>query len=345
MPRLPGWPSNRDPRQALRVRVWLPFRCEFGDESEAEHEYFRALITVPQVGAIRASCTASGHESWETGELGTPVGRVTTLIDTLGLAESNTPLTFRVAAVVGNLMTASLHDDLLSELLTRGAAGCGELACLSWTDDQGLHIRGHSDGGLLLPACLTLLADWQAHPAAGTEFWASTRRSSEIERWLLLAQSARHGERQEAARQLARFDDPRAIDVLERLLVAESNLRAIAMESLIRAGSTESLPALVAAGDGSNSYNAALVNTALWSLWSDASLATRTQLRPLLGEDRRQLVDSLEQATASASVASELGGRQQQRVTAASITRTLMWTLLIASSIGLMAALRRRDLS
>ena len=48
------------------------------------------------------------------------------------------------------MMAAATEGDLLSELLTYGAAECGAVDVAAYREADGVRVRGHSAGGLVL---------------------------------------------------------------------------------------------------------------------------------------------------------------------------------------------------
>lgn len=173
-------------------------------------------------------------------------------------------LTFDLPTAVGNLMAAGTEGDLISETLSLCTAECGSVALFARVADDGAwRVEGRSGAGLVLPALLLTLADFQAGRFGNA---ARVPLADDLDRWLLLAASAVQEEQEEAARQLGRFRDPRAIRTLERLLFGSATLRELAMWGLVRQRSVRSLGAIVAAADARHPGTVALAAQAVWTL-------------------------------------------------------------------------------
>ncbi|MGE0142830.1 MAG: hypothetical protein AB7I19_06160 [Planctomycetota bacterium] len=216
---------------------------------------------------VRGACDRRGHETWwidpelDLEKLPTELRR---LVERFGYEAATGWLTASLDAIVGNLATAILEGDPSSEALMMGAAECGTVALLARrTKDGTLRVDGSSDGGLLLPTVLVLLADRQSGDDGEVPPKAIT---ADVERWILMAASARADEQEEAARQLGRFQEPRAIATLERLLHGDADLRLTAMHSLVRLRSTTSIAAIAAAADPKIGGSVEFAARAIWSL-------------------------------------------------------------------------------
>src|SRR5690606_37323482 len=179
----------------------------------------------------RGRCAHDGTERWQVDGARLPrhlPADLASLRARFGREAASGWLDLDVGSAVGNLLPAALDTDPIDVALTLGAHECGDLAVLARPDPDGLTVVGRSRGGLALPAVLLAAA---ARRAAQT---ADGLASDGPERWLLLAASAHAAEREEAARQLSRFDDPRAVEMLERLRHADGVVQLVAAQGLSR---------------------------------------------------------------------------------------------------------------
>ncbi|MFO1054979.1 MAG: hypothetical protein U1F36_22385 [Planctomycetota bacterium] len=264
-------PQLADPLAALLVTIDESSRITIVvDPAPVTESYLRFVLTCTDGSRIEGECDGNGHERWSV-----PAGfdrdalppALLPLCTRFGYEARTGWLSLDLCTAVGDLMAGAAEGDPTSSALTLGAAECGTVAVLARSDAKGaLSVEGQSDGGLLLPALLIALADRQSGRASRN---AGTHLADDLDRWLLLAMSAEHEEQEEAARQLGRFQDPRAVHALERLLRGEGMVRLIAMHGLVRLHSVRSLGAIVAAADPKQEGSVSLAAGAVWSLAPD----------------------------------------------------------------------------
>ncbi len=233
--RVPGWPTDVSPTDAIRVTVDETGKLTARrDPSPLEQRYAEFELSIGPDVVVSGACDATGTERWRL-DAGTAATnrRLKRLFDRFAPDASTGGLTVDLPALIGNLMGGAAHGDALGELLTLAPLECGDVevvAVPSDGDDTVWRVIGHSGGGLLLPALLVAIADAQA---AGMKIDAPVA-GDEVDRCVLLATTATGDEQLEAARQLSRFDDPRAIHALEGLLHADGDLRLVARMGLAR---------------------------------------------------------------------------------------------------------------
>ena len=258
-----------DPFDALLVGIDADGDIAVGVDPDAVDgaPYLRFELRVGDRTPVAGECDRQGHARWQVREgvvLADLPGPVRAICSRFGYEARTGWLTLDLSTAVGNLMAAATDGDAISEALTIGASECGSVAVLARRGDDGsLAIEGNSEGGLLLPALLIALADRQSGRVAAR---TAPPLADDLERWLLVAASAVREEQEEAARQLGRFRDPRAVRALERLLRGEGLVRLIAMHGLVRQGATTSLGAIVAAADPRQPGTVSLAAQAVWSL-------------------------------------------------------------------------------
>lgn len=256
-------------------------------------------------------CRFDGLERWR---IPRPAqGRVPpalrTLLSRVGLDRDRGPIAFDVAALVGNLAgPIDPRGDAADTALAIGPIECGELLVAVRPGVGDWRVVGRSEGGLLLPALLALLADLRARPRSG---WRGAPRATDHERWRLWALAARGPARLEAARQLALCGTPAAHRTLERLLFDDAT-RVAAMDALIHAGASRALPALVAAATPGDPDTEAMAVRALdkWLPQLDARRRAAwlralfdhpsARLRGFAAEHRRRLAASVPARRAAA---------------------------------------------
>lgn len=260
-----------DPFDSLRVTIdeHAKVKVERDDRSDAppDTSYLRFELIAGGRIVATGTCDHVGRETWFVrGDLDRNVlpPPLRTLGDRFAYEATTGWLTLDLPAATGNLMAGSAEGDLASAMLTIGTAECGTVALFARRGDDGTwRVDGRSDAGLLLPAILVALADLQSGRLDADD---ARGLADDLDRWLLLAASAAREEQEEAARQLGRFRDPRAIATLERLLRADGPLREIAMHGLVRQGALRSLGAIVAAADPARPNSVALAALAIWTL-------------------------------------------------------------------------------
>jgi hypothetical protein len=237
LPQLVSDPSGVPPiGDALRVRVDDQGNLDVQPDVLGEDlgaAYARIRLFVDGEVCAQGTCAFDGTERWE---LDAPIEPMPPLLGRLialvGPSARHGWLEVDVSTAVGNLMTAATAADALSEAMTLGAFECGMLGLFSRTTSGGrLRVVGKSDGGLTLPAVFAALAVHQGGPGPSGP-GASER--DDLERWLVLAASAHAAERDEALRQLSRFDDRKAREALTHNLLDDGPARTIAVHGLAR---------------------------------------------------------------------------------------------------------------
>ena len=263
LPRLPQWPGGLDPFAGVRLEIdEHGVRCT---ADGAAHDYFDATLQIRGIGRLEGHCGRDGLERWRGEGLSLPASRVRNLVALTGLSHHDGPVTLDTAAFVGGLWNGACTSAATELLLSLGPTECGPLTVKVLREGEQVQVVGRSDGGLLLPAALALLADLASRaPRAGDALAA--RSKDEAQAWRVLAAAARDGDREEAARQLSRHADDQSRDMLERLLQADDYTRVVAMESLIRAGAVATLPRLLEAVDPARPDTEELAELGLWTL-------------------------------------------------------------------------------
>jgi hypothetical protein len=254
---------------ALRVQLGRDGGLSLSESKTVDlgDDAMRFTLELDGEAHIRGACDRRGHETWWIDpelDLEMLPAELRRLVERFGYEAATGWLTASLDAIVGNLATAMLEGDPSSEALMMGAAECGTVALLARrTKDGTLRVDGSSDGGLLLPTLLVLMADRRSGDDGAVPPKTIT---ADVERWILMAASARADEQEEAARQLGRFREPRAIATLERLLHGDADLRMTAMHSLVRLRATSSISAIAAAADPKIGGSVEFAARAIWSL-------------------------------------------------------------------------------
>jgi hypothetical protein len=265
LPRRAEWPSGRDPALPFALRIDATGITVLGD----------GMLLPPGVVAA-GSCDVAGSEwlwscrSDRTEDWFVPLGatlpapwrRILGELQAFALDE---PRSLDAAVVIGHLAGTLLEGDQRADLLQLGAASCGEVTWTAWTTPSHLRVRGRSDGGLLLPAALLLVA--LADPVGKTSPLA------------LRAFAARDGDRAEAARQCVRAPGAKTVRALSALLQADDQVAFAAVDALRRLGAVEALPQIVAAARADAPWTSLAAADTLRALWADAPPATRQATR------------------------------------------------------------------
>lgn len=282
-------------RGALPALVWLceellPAREEWPTTLEPQHAYaiawtdqgLRVRRTAIRLGAdvtaagacrfgdgpsLRFQCRSDGTEDWLVpADLVLPAS-VRERLRALDADELDHPRTLALSVLAGHLAGGLAEGDPRAEIVRLGSSLCGDVTWRATrTQDGGLHVRGRSDGGLLLPALLLLLAD-DGHQS--TDALA------------LRAFAARDHERTEAARQLG-VAHAEGTATLRALLHADDPTRLAAIDALVRGGFAEELPNVVAAADEDMPMASLAAADAVRALWLHASPGTRQRTRQAL---------------------------------------------------------------
>lgn len=268
LPSRPEWPENLDADRPFAVE-WtahglrvLPLRLPLADGIAAS-----GACRLGDGPSLLWQCTHDGIEDWFVPlDLVLPTAwRV--LLHDLDADVLGTPRTITLSVVVGHLAGGLADGDPRAEFLQLGASQCGDVTWFAWRTTTHVRVRGRSEGGLMLPALLTLLA----HSDGPAPSPLAVR-----------AYAARDGERPEATRQLGVATAPANVETLRDLLHADDTTRLCAIDALIRRGAADELPFIVAAGEEQMPLAAMAAADALRALWIDASPLTRQQTRTAL---------------------------------------------------------------
>ena len=281
--------------------------------------HIAATVAIGERATLTIHSAADGQEHWRVRGSGPLAGTAGDLLASLGIdSRRGGEATVDLAALVGTLLSAGACADARAAMLTLLAGHCGEVTFVVEPVADGFAVRGHSAGGLLLPAVVAFLA------ADDTGFRAGT-----VDAWVLVARAARDARREEAVRQLGGSKDPRARDVLVRLLHADDYTRVVAMEAIARRGEADLLPALVAATSPKFADAAAITRDALASWLPRADHAARAAVRREAAQRGIELQD--EQVTAGA------GGRRLEHQDPTRSSGLVVLTLTFLVLVGLIA--------
>lgn len=255
---------------------------------------FATEVTLPDHVAAAGSCRfgdgppllwctdRDGTEDWFV-PAGFPVPAAwTALASQLDAAALDTPITLSAAVVTAHLAGALAEGDPRAELLQGVAAGCGDVTWIAWRNGPTLRVRGRSDGGLALPAALTLLA--AAEPRA-------------LPRQSLRAFSSRDTHRGEAARQLLRGDAAQSIPVLRALLHADDDTAMTAIDALVRLMATDELSRIAAAASPDKPGTTLAALHAVRSMWPAATPLARQRTRGAIARSQSLELRSIDLAS------------------------------------------------
>lgn len=202
---------------------------------------FHGQVLVDGRVVATATALADGRETWTFARGADVPARIREFATLLGIdAASAGTLHLDVAALLGALAGSTLGAEARGMENALLAGHCGELVLRFVPGPDALTLEGSSAGGITVPALLA----WEAFLSARS---ARTGPFSVAESIVLRARALRASGREEAARQLARLEEPVAHDALLRLCRADDYTRVVAMESLARRGEPGDLGALVAA--------------------------------------------------------------------------------------------------
>lgn len=324
LPGRPEWPAGLDPTRAFAAT--LSAQGLTLAPTNVELPPGLAVFASCRRGdgpPLLAGCMVDGTEDWSVPAGFAPPAAWRDLLLALDADALDVPRTLSTAVVVAHLAGGLVDGDPRRELLQLGASQCGDVSWLAWATPDRLRVRGRSDGGLALPAFLLV-------HAAGS--------GTRPEGLLLRAFAARDLDRQEAARQLGRVGDDRALPTLRALLHADDATRLFAIDALVRRGAADELPAIVAAAGPREPWATVAAADALQALWLDASPAARQRTREALARSGsialRQIdVDTLPRRSPAAAPIPDDGPR----------VRALAWLALVALGLcGLWARERHR---
>jgi hypothetical protein len=267
LPTTAGWPAHLPAGAA----------CSIAGEPDARRFHVAAAAVPLPTDAIAAgvltrggrdlvlwSCNRAGIEDWYLPADAVAPPPWPKLLRDLGVHPGEPPRSVDLAVAFGHLAGARVHEDSRQHELQLAAALCGQVTWSVWRTGTGLRVRGRSDGGLLLPALLLHTA------AAGSGVTTALP---------LRAFAARDGHRDEAARQLGRQPATAAASALRALLHGDDEQRLAAIDSLVRCGAADQLPAIVAAAAPDMPWAGVAATDAVQQLWAEASPLVRQRTR------------------------------------------------------------------
>ena len=272
LPKQPQWPTGLKPSDAFSISL-----------SATELKIRKTEIEIPSgsvaIGAlsfstnkdaphIAFSCDQNGREKWIVPDAFELPKRWQNLLHRLHANDLDTPRTLSIPVVIGHLAGGILDDDPRAALLRLGPSLCGDATWLAWHSDSNTHVCGRSDGGLMLPLTFTWLAI-----ADGI---------GQLSGLSLRAFAARDPDRAEAARQMGRGDREFDAKTLRALLHAEDQVRLPAIESLVRHGAADELPAIIYAAGKHNPLATIAARDAVFRLWPTATYSERSEARAAL---------------------------------------------------------------
>ncbi|MBL8730329.1 MAG: hypothetical protein JNM25_18065 [Planctomycetes bacterium] len=312
------WPRGRDPSLPFAVRLGPDGITVLGD----------GVALPPGVVAAGAcdvagkqwlwSCRSDGTEDWFVPPDATLPAPWRAVLRELQADVLDEPRSLDAAVVIGHLAGTLVEGDPRAELLQLGASSCGEVTWTAWSTPTHLRVRGRSDGGLLLPAALLLVA--LADPVGKTSPLA------------LRAFAARDGDRAEAARQCVRAPGPKTVRALSALLQAEDQVAFAAVDALRRLGATEALPQIVAAARPEAPWTSLAAADTLRALWASAPTATRQATRAAVARSDSVPVRSVD---LDALVPGNVSPRPAERAADAAAARVRTIVVLALLAIGL----------
>ena len=280
LPTRPEWPQGLKPQDPFAITLTLDglriaptdVRPPQGSVALGTGRLDDALHDTPP---FIWCCDRSGRERWHVPRGFVLPERYRRLARAIDADVLDTPRTFAIAVAAGHLAGGFAEGDPRATALRLGAALCGDATWTAWSDDRGdVHVRGCSEGGLVMPLTLLLVAaidggDAPSGPA-------------------LRAFAARDADRTEATRQLGRSDRDVDVVTLRALLHANDAVRLTAIDALVRLGLGEELPHIVAAADPEHPWATIAANDALRILWRDASSPARAATRRALEQSPSQ---------------------------------------------------------
>jgi hypothetical protein len=262
------WPATLDPRQAFAVRIdadgvrILPTSVALPPDTVAT-----GSCTIGAGQPLLFECRTDGAEDWFVPLPFEAPAAWLQLLAAIDGRNTDVPHTLDAAVIAGHLAGGLVEGDPRAELLRLGASACGEVTWLAFRQDSMLRVRGRSEGGLMLPAALLVLA---------------AQRDGALDGLQLRAFGARDVDRAEAARRLLGSDDRLALPTLRALLFADDPTRLAAIDTLVRRHCTDELPAIVAAASAAMPWSALAAEHAVRELWLDADPLVRQRTRAAL---------------------------------------------------------------
>lgn len=272
LPKQPQWPTGLKPSDAFSVSL-----------SATELKIRKTEVEIPPgsvaIGTlifsnnkdaphIAFSCDENGREQWVIPDAFELPQRWQKVLHRLQADDLDTPRTLSIPVIIGHLAGGILDDDPRAELLRLGPSLCGEATWLAWRSNKNTHVCGRSDGGLMLPLTLS--------------WFAIADGIGQLSELSLRAFAARDPDRAEAARQMGRGDRELETKTLRALLHAEDQVRLPAIESLVRHGAAEELPAIIYAAGKHNPLATIAARDAVFRLWPSATYSERSKARTAL---------------------------------------------------------------
>ena len=276
LPSLEAWPEGLDPSDPLAVT--LSHEGLTITETEVELPDGAAAVGIASFEAstnkpaILWRCDRRGDEQW-TVQQGFLLPRGwRSLLNAIEADVFDLPRTLATPVLAGHLSGSMLEGDPRAELLRIGPALCGAVTWMSWRDGDVVRVRGRSEGGLMLPLTLLVMAvaDGDAEPTA----------------LQLRAFASRDADKEEAARQIGRADRDLDVETLRALLLGGDHLRLTAIDALIRRGAWRELPRIVESADPELTWTSLAARDAVLELWPSASDEVRQETRKALRESR-----------------------------------------------------------
>lgn len=257
------------------------------------------------------ACTADGAEDWYVARKAPFRAQYRRLLHALHALDLDRAHSIDLSVAVGHKLGATASGDLDRETIQLGAALCGVVTWQAWHDEEYLRVRGRSDGGLLLPAVMLLLAD---------KLGNGTTDSLPLRAFV-----TRDGDREEAVRQMSRFGDRADRQALVAMLHGADELRLTAIDSLVRIGATDELPRIVGAASPTLPLATTAAVDAVATLWRDASEATRQQTRAALAASSAPELRALDLTTFTPPPAAETDTPLAWKL--------LMWLLVMGAGL------------
>ncbi|MCA8949039.1 MAG: hypothetical protein KDE27_06020, partial [Planctomycetes bacterium] len=217
---------------------------------------------------VLCTCAPDGTEDWFVPKDVRPPRSWLALLQLLRALECDRFRTVDLGVAVGHLLGGTAVGDAGRDSIQIGASLCADVTWKAWWNSEYLRVRGRSDGGLLLPATLLVLARERGNGAPTP--------------LPMRAFIARDGDREEAVRQMARGERSDDRVALLAMLHGNDELRLTAIDSLVRLGAAADLPRIVAAASPELPLTTVAAADAVEALWPRASEATRSKTRSAL---------------------------------------------------------------
>ena len=338
LPKQPQWPTGLKPSDAFSISL-----------SATELKIQKTKIEIPAgsvaIGAmsfstdrgepqIRFTCEENGREQWVIPDDFELPRKWHSLLHSLHADELETPRTISIPVIVGHLAGGILDNDPRAPLVRLGPSLCGDVTWLAWQSSSNTHVCGRSGGGLMLPLTLT--------------WFAITDGIGQLSGLSLRAFAARDADRTEAARQMGRGDRELEAKTLCALLHAEDQVRLPAIESLVRHGAADQLPAIIYAAGKQNPLATIAARDAVFRLWPTATFSERSEARAALKQSQVGVLQELDFENLAEHRSQHLGTLFTQKSDSAQPVgdarqRTII--ILICSALGLIGLwLRERTL-